>query len=301
MDISRITGVECGFEYIILPTFFSNEELTRYANRQRQKAATLTKNWSKDLLVEWTLRNYLSLKMILASTLLLNSVAYAIDRNLRIVEPYLYYYSLLNTSRALLFSDPTINWMSGKTINEPHAKIITKVFESTRVISLSVAERILDVLDETKGYRELFSYRFPANGLEDVKIQGQLILEYKTVLKYSRLLTEIAQFNSEILDLSGEKNIKDGYNMSKADLEKGFVYTGYVSSHDGQEPDSVFDSEDFYRLGYFVRKKVYSPWNIYTCAREGLVEDFFGAWSSEHENDDDFDPCRNIGILMSPL
>jgi hypothetical protein len=43
--------------------------------------------------------------------------------------------------------------------------------------------------------------------------------------------------------------------------------------------------------------------NIYWTAREGLVEDFFGAWDLDEgdRSDTSFDPNQNWGLLLSPL
>lgn len=300
MEIYEITRLETGVEYLEI-NCFTDEQLKKYAERQRRFAAEITKNWSKEYKIEWLLRNYLSLKMVLSSTLLLNSAEFAIEKNLRTVEPYLFYYSVLNTSRALLLSDPSVDWKNGKLIGLSHRKIITQTYESLRIISTEVGEKVKLILEEAKGLRELFSYRFPANGISGITKQSTVI-EYEDILKVCRLLSEVAQFNSEIFQASMEKNIEESIEIVTSDLNDGYVYKGYMKSFDINEPDSVFDKEDYYRLQYFMRKKL-DPVNIYWTAREGLVEDFFGAWSpdEEPESEDYFDADQNWSLLLSPL
>lgn len=300
MEIYEITRLETGVEYLEI-NCFTDEQLKKYAERQREFAAKFTKNWSKEYKIEWLLRNYLSLKMVLSSTLLLNSAEFAIEKNLRTVEPYLLYYSVLNASRALLLSDPSVDWKNGKLIGLSHRKIITQTYESLRIISTEVGEKVKLTLEAAKGLRELFSYRFPANGISTITNQSTVI-EYKDILKVCRLLSEVAQFNSEIFQVSMEKNIEESIEIVTSDLNDGYLYKGYMKSFDTNEPDSVFDREDYYRLQYFMRKKL-DPVNIYWTAREGLVEDFFGAWSpdEEPESDDYFDADQNWNLLLSPL
>lgn len=301
-EVKNITGLESGFEYIELPKYFSEDALRSYAKRQKDKAVKIAQNWSKEKQVEWILRNYLSLKMTLASTILLNSATYSNDNNLQIVVPYLYYYSLLNTSRALLFSNPFTEWKEGGLISSSHKNTINQVHNELRSISNDVADSIKKLLISAKGYRELYSYRFPANGLKRYSSDGESVIKEEVAISNARLLTEIAQFNSEIMQVMGEKHIKETFELTKRDLEEGYEYQGYLVD-ENENPIRLRDSEDSYRLTYFVRKKIYTPINILWIAREGLVEDFFGAWTNERFEDDSdaFDPDMDIDILLSPI
>jgi hypothetical protein len=300
MEIYNITNLESGAEYLEIDCFTENQ-LNGYAERQRRFSALITKNWDKERKVEWLVRNYLSLKMILSSTLLLNSAEFAFNNNLRVVEPYLLYYSLLNTSRALLFADPFIEWKDGELIKQSHSNVINKTSEAIRIISPIEGAKVKNLLEEAKGLRELFSYRFPANGISDITSRSQEI-DLEETIRTCRLISELAQFNSEIFQRSCEKNINEDIEISSYDLNEGFIYQNYMKSHYEEDSESVFDQEDFYRLGYFVRKKL-NPVNIYWTAREGLVEDFFGAWDTDEEDrsDTSFDPNQNWGLLLSPL
>lgn len=301
-EVHNITGVESGFEYIGLQKHFSEDALRKYEERQKQKAVTIAKNWSKEKQVEWILRNYLSLKMTLASTMLLNSAVFSNENNLQIVVPYLYYYSLLNTSRALLLSTPFIEWKQGALISSSHQNTINQVHNEIRVLSDDVAHSIKRLLLSTKGYRELYSYRFPANGLERYSSNSESVIKEEVAINNARLLTEIAQFNSEIMQVIGERYIQETFELTNNDLEEGYKYKGYLVD-ENENPVDLRDSEDWYRLTYFVRKKIYTPTNLLWIAREGLIEDFFGAWTHDRFQDDEnaFDPDRDKNILLSPL
>jgi hypothetical protein len=94
------------------------------------------------------------------------------------------------------------------------------------------------------------------------------------------LLAEAAQFNSELLQFSIEKNanpntfevlhqhIKDITHVSI----EGFEFT---------------DSEDRYRLGY-VQRKIKRPYQLSLFMTEGQTEDFIGAWDGDEENGEQF-------------
>ncbi len=57
------------------------------------------------------------------------------------------------------------------------------------------------------------------------------------------------------------------------------------------------DTEDAYRLDYFKRKQPHML-NIRFLMREGLVDDFFGAWSDREETDGVFNPDEMNGIIF---
>ncbi len=298
MEIRDITGFYF-MDYSEIYDSFEDKELEKYANRQKEKAALITKNWSKEKKIEWNLRNYSALKMILASTLMLNSAVYAHDKNLNIVVPYLLYYSLFNTSKALLLSDPTVPWNINRQQNLvtiAHSTSIKQVYESVRHLSPKVASKIKYVLEESKGLRELFSYKFPSVGLDGIENQRTMhSMNIYEIIDVCKLLAEIAQFNSEIMELSADKNIKKSIDISINDLESGFVFKGLVRSDYYNEPDEVIDEYDFRRMKYFL---TWNPTNIISTAKDGILEDFFGSWYPENLTDEDFNPDENWGILL---
>lgn len=94
------------FDYEVIPKIFSEEEINKRISSLDKSFKKETNNWNSDKNSEWILREYLSIKMILSSSILLSSAEFSIKKNLRVVEPYLIYYSLLNCSRAVLFTSP---------------------------------------------------------------------------------------------------------------------------------------------------------------------------------------------------
>ncbi|WP_147273085.1 hypothetical protein [Billgrantia montanilacus] len=57
------------------------------------------------------------------------------------------------------------------------------------------------------------------------------------------------------------------------------------------------DKEDWYRLGYLARKHP-RPTNILHIMSEGHVEDFFGSWCAEDDNENSIDPGEDWQILF---
>ena len=71
------------------------------------------------------------------------------------------------------------------------------------------------------------------------------------------------------------RHIQETFELTNKDLEEGYKYKGYLVD-ENESPVDLSDGEDWYRLTYFVRKKIYTPTNLLWIAREGLIEDFFG-------------------------
>ena len=156
-------------------------------------------------------------------------------------------------------------------------------------INKKVGDNIKKLLTRSRHYRELFSYKFPANGIKG--LNKDKVVDIREAITFCSLLSEIAQFNSEILQQSFDKNVKKEYKFIDDILSKGFKY-------DLDKDCPIIDDEDYYRIGYIVRK-VKRPYNIQWVMTEGMIEDFFGAWCSEKdEKGDVFDPDKNWQIIF---
>jgi hypothetical protein len=114
--MSRTTPVSLSqyYDFIQILSDLPESDLISYKAKNSQKFNAITLNWTDALNSEWTARMFLSAKMIYSSTLLLNTLAYSEEKNIKITSPYLQYYALLNSCRALLF---TILCKIGRTEN----------------------------------------------------------------------------------------------------------------------------------------------------------------------------------------
>lgn len=286
-DVSQITNLDSGFCYEKVNTVFEEHELKKNAESIRKRFAVHTKAWNTNLHTQWVIRHYLSIKMILSASVMLTSLDYSYKKNIRIVEPYLAYYSLLNTSRALILTLPDVDWNDGSIISLPHETIINLTFDAINKINNIEGKKVKEELSKAKIFRELFSYRFPSKGLKQF---DEEMSDFQKVVSHCKLFCEIAQFNSEILQKSYKKNVHQEFDFNEKILSTGFVFES--------KNFSIVDFADYHRIGY-IDRKMKKPFNLLWMMTEGMVEDFFGAWCSHNESDKDiYDPDENWRIIF---
>jgi hypothetical protein len=273
------------FKYQNLESEFSVFEINKNIESLEKECVKLTKEWNDQLNSEWVARDYVAVKMIFSSSLLLNSVEYANEKNLRIVEPYLIYYSLLNCSRAVLLTSPFNNWNNGEIFEMTHKKTINIVGDVISKYNKEKGARIKAFIDWAREYREIFSYKFPANGLTHHH------LSFDDTIEYCKLLCEIAQLQSKILENSISKNVKKDFSLDWEILSIGNTF--------GDKNFKFIDPEDDYRLDYITRKQK-RPYSLHLTMTEGMIEDFFGAWYPKNNSnlDEVFNPDLNWQIIF---
>lgn len=272
------------YNYDSLPFQFGSKSCKKAYDCLNKRYNKLATSWDKEKNSEWICRIYMSAKMIFSATLMLNSLWYSEEKNIRIVIPYLRYYSLLCSLRAIVFTIPELHWNDSKLIELSHTKIANHTIDYITIFCPNYAKKLKDIIDTEKSYREVFSYRFPSEGDEHVNgIDSNL----ESTLK---LLCELAQFNSEII----ENQVK------KCAQKDSFVFLNkYIDNLCFIELNNIsfFDNEEAYRLGYMKRKCSF-PTNICLSMREGQVDDFFGIWGADEERDQ-FDPDSNIRCIFN--
>lgn len=257
------------YDFHTLPYAFSDSACRQVAERLQQRYTRLAKQWDSEINSEWTCRLYLAAKLVMSATLHVNSASYAESRNLRVVLPYLHYYSVFSLVRAICYTLPEHEWNDGRLIQIGHETAITGALNHIRRFDVTVAGNIGDQIRVLKAERELISYRAPSVG------DGQLP-EKNEIISLCSLLAEIAQFNSELLDCALSRRGNAASFQLLPDFQEKIASTeisGYYFS----------DIEDAYRLDYLARKHP-RPGHLQGMMREGHVEDFFGAWSSRQDN-----------------
>jgi hypothetical protein len=271
------------YEFRELSNQFDRDAAGKVASSLLVRYSKLTSNWSPERNSEWLCRTYLSAKMIMMATLQLNALAYAESKNLRLVMPYLGYYSLLSLLRSIVYTLPEVQWDNGNLVEISHNKAINLAFDHVAKFDKKVSTELKEVTLRAKAFRELISYRSPSSGDKNIEASDQLE-------SIATLLAEIAQFNSELLEASILKN---------AEQEAFKFLPEYIDDLASVtiEGNYFFDREDGYRLDY-LRRKYPLPPNILHVITEGHVEDFFGAWCGEEPIDDAFDPDRNWQLIF---
>ncbi len=280
-----ITELKDDFDYEFLDSQFTEEEIKKNFRSLNKNFSTLTKKWDISLNTEWILRNYLAIKMILSSSVLISSAEFAKTKNLKIVEPYLIYYSLFNCSRAVLLTSPIKEWENGKLFELSHKATIEDIAKIVIGYNKEKGEALEKYINWMKEYRELFSYKFPARGLTNS------FTSLQECVKTCKLLCEIAQFQSKVLENSITKHVKDELDLDWNALSDGFTY--------GEINFQFIDQNDASRLGYAQRKQK-RPYSIFSTMTEGMVEDFFGAWCPDDQTktEDLYNPDTNWLIIF---
>lgn len=266
-------GAVFDYPYRELPAICDAERATTVSNQIAKGYANLTTNWSQSLNSEWACRTYLATKMILNATALLNSLDFAKRSGLRAANPYFEYYAALSMLRGLIFTLPTQEWTSGELLSISHAKAINVAFDWLSKFNKDTAARLKKATLQLKAQRELIAYKAPASG--DRNLGG----DYDLVALLT-ILAEVAQYNSEILELSVTKNadpatfkVLDEHIHQIATVEiEGFVFS---------------DDEDYHRLGY-VQRKLRRPYHLALFMHKGQSEDFMGAWDGDEDNGEPF-------------
>jgi len=99
-------------------------------------------------------------------------------------------------------------------------------------------------------------------------VQERLFIKIEEVVVVCRLLCDIAQLQSAILEAAVTKYVTKQYGIDEMEVTRTYLY--------GDKNFQFIDSEDGYRLSY-IQRKVARPLSIINTMTEGMVEDFF--WS----------------------
>lgn len=288
---NKFAGKDWYYEFGAELNSLDENLVIKYIRKKQAQFAKLTKSWDDNLNTEWVCRIFFAAKMILTASLMLENLEYSKEKNLKICVPYLQYYSLLYSLRSLLFVLPEQKWNNSEFIRQTHKKTINVTCQEVSKIdpnwSNDVNERppVIKQLLRLKAFRELLSYRAPSDG-------GRLEDYDKDILPLCRMPVEIAQMVSEILEESLRKNVPGSYKPTLIAEELTNVFETTI------EDESFFDEEDYYRISYLIRKYPF-PTNILHMISEGHVEDFFGSWCPNNDEDGVFNPDENWNILFN--
>jgi hypothetical protein len=256
------------FPYREIPRSVAERTINRYKARIREQFARLAKRWTADLNSEWTIRLYLSGKLMLASALLLASAKYARNRDLMVAVPYLTYYGLFTAGRANILTLPTQKWRDSALYTLSHEKVTNVLTDGLSSLDPKIAGQVNRTLVAARTSRELFSYRFPAQGPAALPLTRRVNM--LRAVRITTILCELAQLHSEALDASLQKHDTAKVGYSPEVLRQAMI-------HAGRNGYTLIDKEDNYRIGQLVRNEA-RPRHLWGYIREGFVEDFLGAW-----------------------
>lgn len=300
-DFMRYEPEHCEFDFYFLEKHnITHGQIKKFSDYIYQEFLRQCKNSNGELFMtaqinsEWILRTYSATKMTMASTLLLNSAEYALEKNNKIVVPYLLYYAIFSACRALLYVLPTNKSSTIENLmNVTHQKVINIIPDEIKShLDKDTSKKLSDLLYDLRGERELFSYKFPASGLrEDLKLDETIDM-CGIVVELAELASRQIQkvFENKIIYKVDKDNKWSVFDMSV--IEELYTY----STKQPKNFDSIswIDNEDWYRVDY-IKRKVKFPVSILFTMTEGMTEDFFGAWYCDecNENAELFNPDHN--------
>jgi hypothetical protein len=287
---NKFAGRDWWYEFRCFTNIFSEKSVEKYSLDTLHQFSKFTTEWTNELNSEWLCRIYLSAKMVLSASLMLNSLKYAESKNIRISSTYLEYYAIQSTLRAVLFTSPFTEWRNGDLVKLQHKTSINIVCDTIAKLDKNFAKCLKKHILHLKAYRELISYRAPSSG--DSFSEDKFKLDLITLCQ---LLSEIAQVHSELMEAS---LLKHATEISCTFLDEYIEQVCHIEI-DGH---SFWDDEDQYRLDYLRRKHPW-PTNIMHIMSEGHVEDYFGAWlpkdDKENVDSDIFNPDKNWGVIFN--
>lgn len=279
---TNFAGRTWSYELRSIPKHCAEATVTKTCQKLLNRFAPISKSWNDDKNSEWIARIYYAAKMILAASVMAQSLEFAKEKNLRSVISYLDYYTVLNSLRSILLTNPSIPWDNGGLLSTTHTKTINVASEIFAQFDRKLASRTKQHIAHLKAYRELISYRAPSSGDSFLKADID-------VIDMCRLFAEIAQLQSELIETSFLKNAVGKFLLKSDVIDRicdveidGFAF---------------YDKEDHYRMGY-LRRKHPLPTNILHIMSEGHVEEFFGSWRPKAEGEGQFDPNDNWRILF---
>lgn len=194
------------YRYKEIPGSMDEEDVRAAVNSLRNRYRTALQPISSGLNSEWVCRCYLAAKLIMGATLTTNASLYAEERNLRVVIPYLRYYSLLAICRAIVLMVPEQKWNQGKLFEISHLKAIEIATAHIRLFSVFAGNDTQQELIAYKAERELISYRVPSSG-------DDKILPKPHFLALCTTMAEVAQMSSEVLEGVAAERIPDCYRV----------------------------------------------------------------------------------------
>ena len=286
----HLAGRDWWYDFGFELNSMDEDAIKQFIDNKFEQFASITKVWNDELNTEWLCRIFFSMKMILAASVMLESEEYALEKNLKVTVPYLQYYSVLYSLKALVLVLPNLLWDHGNLLKQTHSKTINigcdeiGKLDNTWIKSDNQINSAKKQILKLKAFRELISYYAPTSG-------GNLRSFNNDIISLCRVPVELAQMITEMLEISIHKKAPLDYKPRLIDESLDVVFNSHIEGFE------FFDKEDYYRVGYLYRKHP-MPTNILHMMSEGHVEDFFGSWLDQEDSEDVFNPDENWRILF---
>ncbi|PIC62616.1 hypothetical protein CSV79_16125 [Sporosarcina sp. P13] len=227
MSQLQVRSLIDGFNYNYVDSLFDEDQVTNfrewiYYGHHKKINKVLT----NEINSKWIIRNYLSSKMILSATVMVTSLEYAIEKNLKMTIPYLSYYAVITCCRSFLYTIPYNEWTSNEDfLKMSHSKIINLTNDYLNHLDSEFASETKAMINGLKEWRELFSYKFPSSGIGLTEEYG-----LDEVIDTCTTLCELAQLSSEQIQKYVLKkcmhNFEEWGETESNLMEHGYRYNG---------------------------------------------------------------------------
>lgn len=167
---------------------YSDKKLDKYIQQTHNRFKVEATNWNYDKNNLWILRLYASLKMLLSSTVFYSHYEFSEEQKIYLSLPYLEYYGLISSCRALLLLSSDKEDFS-IIFSATHSNIITLTTQLLKSIDIELSNRFSKHIIDLKENRERFSYHLPTKKIVDEDINETL----NDSIDFSRLIAELTQ------------------------------------------------------------------------------------------------------------
>ncbi|MEI7839825.1 MAG: hypothetical protein WCJ11_04905 [Methylococcaceae bacterium] len=244
----------------------------------------ITDFWNTEKNSEWTCRFFIAAKLIAVATSHINAWKIVESHGLHITASSLKYYATLSLLRAVCCTLPNHKWDKGKILQTSHEDASKWTVEYLQKFDAKLSKSIEKIIEELEHRNEFVSYE--ANSLEKVSADND------NFLSVCRLLAEIAQFNSELLEESlFERNF---YDKSEFTLLPKYLDEITFSKNDVHASGNI-QSQQQLRL---IAKQYPEPKNLMGLMTKGYIDNYFAWWFQKDDFNDHvlhkMDPKRQI-------
>jgi len=274
-----------GFETI--KSVIGENKINKFSERLYQSYCKEFEGKSYLKNVEWILRHYNSSKKITLSVLFFTQAEFLLDKNCKNIAYYALYYSLLNSFWSNLILLPYLTLDKVRRIS--HSKIF-KYVDNYFVKKEIYESRAIELLNELRMIRELYSYHLPIGG-SIVKEGSELHIDkiYHDLKGLLPVVLQVSNMLSYLSHYAWDKKVGrpiDKYAEHQTEVDEMFFsfieHTDYLGKY------CVIDDDDYYRQGYLLRKWQ-TPFPISWFITEKMCEDLECGWEQPEENPDGYD------------
>lgn len=269
-----------GFEVII--DRIGREKLDKYCDRIYQQYCALFEQASYLKNVEWVIRHFNASKKMTLSALFYTQTQYLFEHHVKNITLYSMYYCFFNACCSNILLLPHLPLDKVQRIS--HVKAF-KYIENYLVRKTIYQESVINLLNELKLMRELYSYHLPLAGTfvkDKDNLRPYTLL--KSIENILPLVLQISNMLSYLSHYAWDKKVGkalDEYEKYQSEVDQ--IFFSFIEHHDYLGKYCIIDDDDYRRQGYVLRKFP-TPFPISWFITEKMCEDLECGWE-QFENE----------------